>query len=47
MIISSLLITLTSSLAWQQADERELVGRVTAYRLDRIETLDGGDHWQS
>ena len=41
MIISSLLITLTSSLAWQQADERELVGRVTAYRLDRIETLDG------
>lgn len=41
MIISSLLITLTSSLAWQQADEREPVGRATAYRLDRIETLDG------
>jgi hypothetical protein len=41
MIISSLLITLTSSLAWQQADDREPVGRVTAYRLDRIETLDG------
>ncbi|MFT7516704.1 MAG: hypothetical protein ACI84O_000489 [Myxococcota bacterium] len=41
MILTSLFLTLTTSIAWQQPDERESVGRVAAYRLDRIETLAG------
>ncbi|MDP6962749.1 MAG: amidohydrolase family protein [Planctomycetota bacterium] len=41
MIISSLLISLTCSTAWQQAEEREPNGRAYAYRLDHIETMDG------